>query len=66
MHDTSTFTGNYGEMANQVMGCSAGYEQYLRSRCDAHVQHYLASHQYYRVQRQLEEKRNEKEHQNCQ
>lgn len=29
MIDISTFTGNFGDMANQVMGDSSGYELYL-------------------------------------
>lgn len=29
MNDTSTFTGLHGEIADQVMGCSDGYAEYL-------------------------------------
>jgi len=29
LEDTSTFAGNTGQQANQVMGSSAGYDEYL-------------------------------------
>lgn len=46
--DTSTFIGLHGEIANQVMGSSAGFERYQQAMCDAHVQCYYEFSMYYR------------------
>jgi hypothetical protein len=64
MINTSTFTGNFGEIADQIMGCSDGYYQYLKARSDAHVELYYTTYQHLNRRRScldLKEQSNQKQ-----
>jgi hypothetical protein len=40
----TVYLNSYGDTAEVFRGTSAGYQEYLAARCDAHVQLWLLKH----------------------